>query len=201
MHKNYRNPAIRQLRDQQVRYAPRARKLEQVNKAEKLLAELDPTKTYTYEYLCFRVTKYRPDSYPDLQLSGEEASHDLRLFVEDVSDSADVKAVSAGEPVVTVEELARQFNVSTKTISRWRRQGLVSRRFVMDGRKRVGFLKSSIERFVSGNVERVRRGAKFSQLSDQERDWIIARARRLASRGGCPAEITKRSEMPAFESP
>lgn len=192
MHTDYRNPAIRQLRDQQVRFAPRDRKLEQVNKAEKLIAEIDPSRTYTYEYLCFRVTKYRPDSYPDLKLSGDEASHDLRLFVEDVSDSANILVGAAGEPVLTVEQLAKEFNVSTKTIFRWRRQGLVSRRFVVDGRKRVGFLQSSIDRFVSSNGERVRRGARFSQLSEQERQWILGRARRLAEKGGCPAEITKR---------
>ncbi|MDZ7618938.1 MAG: sigma-70 family RNA polymerase sigma factor [Patescibacteria group bacterium] len=192
MHTNYQNPAIRKLRDQQVRYAPRRRKLEQVNKAEKLLSELDPERTYTYEYLCFRVTKYRPESYPDLKLTGEEARHDLRLFVEDVSESASIAAGAAGEPVMTVEELAKEFNVSTKTISRWREQGLVSRRFVMDGRTRLGFLKSSVERFVSGNPDRVQRGGQFSQLTDQERQWIVARARRLALRGGCPAEITKR---------
>ncbi len=201
MHTEYRNPAIRQLRDQQVRFAPRKRKLEQVNKAEKLLSELDPEKTYTYEYLCFRVTKYRPDSYPDLKLTGEEASHDLRLFVEDVSESADVTACAAGEPVLTVEDLAKEFNVSTKTISRWRQQGLVSRRFVMDGRKRVGFLKSSIERFVSGNEDRVRRSSRFSQVSEKERQWIIHRARRMARRGGCPAEITRRLARRTGRSP
>ncbi len=192
MHTEYLNPAIRQLRDQQVRFAPREKKLEQINHAEKLIDELDPARTYTYQYLCFRVTRYRPDAYPDLKLSGEEAGHDLRLFVEDVSDAANISAGSAGERVLTVDELAKEFNVSTKTIFRWRRQGLVSRRFVMDGRKRVGFLQSSIDRFVSGNADRVRRGAQFSQLSEKERVWIVGRARRLAQKGGCPAEITKR---------
>jgi len=42
MHADYVNPVIRELRDQQVRFAPREKKLEQVNRAEKLLAELDP---------------------------------------------------------------------------------------------------------------------------------------------------------------
>ena len=66
------------------------------------------------------------------------------------------------------------FNVSTKTISRWREQGLVSRRFVFDGkRKRVGFLRSSVDRFVAQNTERVRRGERFSQLSDDERRDMI----------------------------
>lgn len=192
MRTEYLNPAIRQLRDQQVRFAPREKKLEQANQAERLIAELEPSRSYTYQYLCLRITKYRPDSYPDLRLSGEEASHDLRLFVEDVSDAANVPAGAAGERVLTVDELAKEFNVSTKTIFRWRRQGLVSRRFVMDGRKRVGFLRSSVDRFVSGNEERVRRGAQFSQLSEEERVRIIERARRLAQKGGCPAEVTKR---------
>ncbi len=151
MHTNYLNPAIRQLRDQQVRFAPREKKIEQVVQAEKLLSELDPKRTYTYEYVCYRITNYRPDSYPDLKMSGKEAGHDLRLFVEDVSDAADVSADAAGERVLTIERLAREFNVSTKTISRWRRHGLISRRFVMDGRKRVGFLQSSVDRFVEQN--------------------------------------------------
>ena len=102
-------------------------------------------------------------------------------------------ASAAGERVLTVDELARQFRVSTKTISRWRQQGLVSRRFVFDGgRKRVGFLQSSVERFVAANEERVRRGAQFSQLTEEERRQIIDRARRLAQAGGCPAEVTRR---------
>ena len=192
MHTDYINPAIRQLRDQQVRFAPREKKLEQVAQAERLLTELEPARAYPYEYLCYRITNFRPESYPDLKLSGQEATHDLQLFVEDVSESANVPAESAGERVLTVEGLAKQFNVSTKTISRWRRQGLVSRRFVLDGRKRVGFLQSSVDRFVERNRERVERGAQFSQLTDEERALIIERARRLAHAGGCPADVTKR---------
>jgi RNA polymerase primary sigma factor/RNA polymerase sigma factor len=192
MHTEYLNPIIRQLRDQQVRFAPREKKIEQVNRAEKLLSELEAQRTYTYEYLCFRITDYRPESFPNLKLSGEDAGHDLRLFVEDLSDAADVPAASAGQRVLTVEELSKVFNVSTKTISRWRQQGLVSRRFVFDGRKRVGFLESSVEQFVARNEDRVKRGARFSQLSDDERAEIIERARRLANAGGCLADVTKR---------
>ncbi|HLA86078.1 MAG TPA: sigma-70 family RNA polymerase sigma factor [Thermoguttaceae bacterium] len=192
MHTDYVNPALRQLRDQQVRFAPREKKIEQVNLAEGLLTELDPKRTYTYEYLCYRITNFRPQSYPDLRLTGKEARHDLQLFVEDVSDAANVPSNDAGEHVWTVDELSERLNVSTKTIARWRQQGLVSRRFVFGGRKRVGFLQSSVDRFVEYNEDRVRRGAHFSQLTDEERETIINRARRLARAGGCPADITKR---------
>jgi RNA polymerase primary sigma factor len=97
----------------------------------------------------------------------------------------------ADERVWTVDELSERLRVSTKTISRWRRQGLVSFRFVCDGRKRVGFSESSVRRFVEDNPERVRRGAQFSQLTHFQRQQIIDRARTLAEAGGFPADIVK----------
>jgi RNA polymerase primary sigma factor len=193
MNTAYFNSTLRQLRDQQVRFAPRDKKLEQVNRAEKLLAELDPKRNYTYEYLCYRITDFRPEASPKVSMTGEDAQHDLRLFVEDVSEAAEVRAEDAGEQVHTVEELSKMFNVSTKTISRWREQGLVSRRFIFDGRrKRVGFLHSSVNRFVHQNKQRVQRGTGFSQVSDEERSDMVERARRLAEAGGCPSEIARR---------
>ncbi|MEZ6070445.1 MAG: sigma-70 family RNA polymerase sigma factor [Pirellulales bacterium] len=201
MHSEYRNPGVRELRDQQVRFAPRSKKVEQANRAEKLLGELDDERVYSYEYLCYRITDFRPESYPDLKITGSEAKHDLRLFVEDVSDSADVDADAAGETVMTVDDVSEKFNVSTKTVSRWRKQGLVSRRFVFGGRKRVGFLESSVRRFVEENESRVSRGSRFSQLTDEERDWIIERARRLARSGGCPAEVARRLGQRLGRSP
>ncbi len=192
MHSDYLNPALQQLRDQQVRFAPREKKIDQVNRAERLLAELDPKRTYSYEFLCHRITDFRPESTPRVQVPGDQAKHDLLLFVEDVSDAANVPAESAGEPVVTVEELSSQLNVSTKTIQRWRQQGLVSRRFVFDGRKRVGFLRSSVDRFVADNEQKVSRGTRFTQMSEEERAVIIERARRLAAAGGCPSEVARR---------
>jgi RNA polymerase primary sigma factor/RNA polymerase sigma factor len=193
MNSGYSSALIKQLRDQQVRVASRDKKLEHVNRAEKLLTEIDQGRSYPYEFLCYRITEYRPETAAGVTLTGDEVAHDLRLFVEDVSDSADVRAEDAGEPVHTVEDLSKMFNVSTKTISRWREQGLVSRRFLFDGkRKRVGFLRSSVERFVSRNTERVRRGERFSQLTDEERQDMVERARRLVRAGGCPSEVARR---------
>jgi RNA polymerase primary sigma factor/RNA polymerase sigma factor len=156
------------------------------------LNEIDPKRSYTYEYICFRVTSYRPEAAPQELISGEDAIHDLRLFIEDVFDAANVRVEDVPEPVRTVDQLGQMFNISTKTVSRWRAKGLVSRRFIFDGRKRVGFLQSSVDRFVHRNRSRVERGAKFSQLTEHEKDEIIYRARRLARAGGCPSDITRR---------
>jgi len=192
MHREYINPAIRELRDQLVRFAPRERRWEQVAQTERLLSEIVPDRIYPYEFLCFRITNYRPTDNLAVQIPGTDVLHDLRLLVEDLSESAQIPAEFAGERVMTIEELAKRLNVSTKTITRWRRSGLVSRRFVMDGRSRVGFLQSSVERFVSQNPEKVRRGRQFSQMTEEERNALIEGARRLAAAGGYPAEVAKR---------
>jgi RNA polymerase primary sigma factor/RNA polymerase sigma factor len=191
MNNDYRISLIRELRDQQVRFAPRAKRNEQADRAENLLAELDPGKSYPYDYLFFRVTEVRPDATGYRLIKGDDAVHDLRLFVEDITDSMNLRVEEATEPVHTVDDLSKMFNVSTKTISRWRDQGLVSRRFLADGRKRVGFLHSSVDRFVSQNKKRVQRGERFSQITDAERDDIIDRARRIAATGANLSEVAR----------
>jgi len=201
MNNSYVNPGLRQFRDQQVRFAPREKKLQQAERAERLLTELAPGRSYNYGDLCRKITDFKPESFPDLKITSEEARHDLRLLVEDLSGAADLPADEAGESVLTIEQLAEMFNVSTKTIQRWREQGLVSRRFVFDGRKRVGFLKSSVDRFVAGNEDKIARGSRFSQLSDDERELIIYRARRLAARGAGVAEVARRLSKKTSRSP
>jgi RNA polymerase sigma factor (sigma-70 family) len=94
--------------------------------------------------------------------------------------------------VYTVQDLSRRFNVSTKTVDRWRSRGLVSRRFRMGSRQRVGFLESSVERFLESHAGEIERGSRFSQIGETEREEIVARARRLARYGGCPTEVSRR---------
>ncbi len=193
MHSEYIHENVRALCDQQVRFAPREKKIEQLERAERLLREIDPDKTYSYEYVCYRVTGYRPETAPIIPITGLELQHDLANLIEDLSEAADIRAEELGQPVHTVEQLSKMFNVSTKTISRWRQQGLVSRKIIFDGgRKRVGFLHSSVDHFVKDNREKVKQGGRFSQLTDSDREEIIDRAKRLARSGGCPAEVARR---------
>lgn len=192
MHSDFQSSQLKQLRDQQVRYAPRNKKIEQTEKAEQLLREVDPEKCYPFELICFRITDFRPSSSPHQTIVGKDLIHDLRLFIEDVSDAANIHADEIVQTVYTVDDLSKRFNVSTKTISRWRQQGLVSRRFITNGRKRVGFLASSVEFFVAKHRKKIERGEKFSQLTDREKGEIVQRARRLSRLGSCPSEITRR---------
>ena len=189
----YNHPVLKQLKEQQSRFAPREKRLEQIDRAELLLSEIEESRAYPYEYLCFRITGYRPDGMPALLLDGKDVRHDLRLFVEELSATVGQKAEQAPEPVLTVDAVSRRFNVSTRTVTRWRSQGLVARQFIIDGRSKVGFLESSLTRFVENHRDQVDRGTKFRQLTDEERDEIIRRARRLARVGqGGLIEIARR---------
>ncbi|MFM7108330.1 MAG: sigma-70 family RNA polymerase sigma factor [Planctomycetaceae bacterium] len=115
-----------------------------------------------------------------------------RVTADDGQPPSAVRELPAGESVLSIEEVARRFNVSTKTISRWREHGLVAERFTVGGRRRVGFLASAVEAFARSNSGRVERGGRFSQLSDEEHGKIIDWARRLALAGACPADVHRR---------
>lgn len=191
MHDDYRDVKIKELRDQLTRFAPKAKKIEQAGLAEKLYTEIESDRSYAFDYICFRITNYRPETPSRHNIAAPDLRYDLRLLIEDLSDSADVSISEVAEPVHTVDELSKMFSVSTKTISRWRDSGLVSRKLLFGGRKRVGFLHSSVERFVAQNRDKIRRGERFSQLTDDEKSEMIERARQLVEGGASLSEVTR----------
>ena len=184
----FKNPALKQLTDQQVRYAPPARRLEQLGRVEKLLTEIEPGKRYPYQYVCYRITEFRPDSYPDLLIDGTDLDHDLRQMIEMLRP-----AESAAERIWTLEQVSKQLNVSTKTIRRWKARGLIGMRVSTGGRRQIGFPQSVVEQFLARNREHVERGSRFSKLTDEDRDDVLRRARRLSRvTGRTLTEVSRR---------
>jgi RNA polymerase sigma factor (sigma-70 family) len=173
--------ALKQLTDQQVRFAPPARRMEQLARAERLLAEIDVQKKYPYQFVCFRITEFRPDTFPELLIAGEELRHDLGLFIARLAESIPAIPVEeVQEPVLTLDEMSKRLNVTTKTLNRWRKRGLIGLPMLFGGRRQVGFLPSLVDPFLTANQERVERGRRFSQLTLAEKEEILRRARRMA---------------------
>jgi len=187
----FHHSAIKQFTEQQVQSAPEAIRLDQLDRAESVIATLEPGTSYRFQDLAEQVTNSRPRTNRDLMIDGAEAAHDLSLFVEELSESLNMPADLAGEPVLTVDDVSQQYNVSTKTVDRWRKRGLVSRRFQFGNRSRVGFLKSSIDRFVRNHENEIARGSRFTQLSLGERGEIVEAARQMVRYGSCPAEVSR----------
>ena len=186
-----------------MEFTPQDVRLAQVNAAEDLLHTIDPNKAYPSEFLIFRITGYHPKSLSEDLLAGMAIQHDLGLLIEQISDTLDVRTDAIGEPVLSIDDVTERFNVTSKTIQRWRRKGFPARRFLFpDGKRRVGFLLGSVERFFSGHREQVARGTNFSQVDDSEREEIIRRARRLAVECRCCSrEIARRIARKLNRSP
>jgi RNA polymerase primary sigma factor len=178
----FTHPALKQLTDQQVRFAPPGRRLEQAVQARRLLGEIEPSKRYPYQFVCFRVTGFRPDAHLDLVIDGTDLAGDLREMIRLLDD-----------PVVTLEEVSKRLNVSTKTVRRWRSFGLDGKLVLCGGKRQLGFKESVVENFLSAQQARVERGGRFSQMTDAEREDVLRRAKRLSHVGdGTLTEVSRR---------
>ena len=187
----YRSEIIQQLAEQQVRFAPQAVRNKQILLAEEYLLTLDSAADYSFGDVCHAVTGFRPEASGNEKICSADVAHDLRCFVEDLSASLNVAASDLEEPVFTLKELSETFNVSAKTITRWRNRGLASRRMTVGGRERVVVPKSTLDRFVCAHQDEIDRCRSFRQMSEDERETIILEARKLAFAGFNLAEVSR----------
>jgi RNA polymerase sigma factor (sigma-70 family) len=175
----------------------------QLGNAESLLHTVESCKAYPSDFVMYRITGYRPKSVSEDMLAGAALQHDLGLLIERVSDTLELDVASQPEPVLSIDDVTEQFNVASKTIQRWRRRGLPARRFTFaDGKRRVGFLLSSVERFINAQRQQVMTSANVSLVSMVERERIVRQARRLAVRSRCwEDEIARRLGRRMSRSP
>jgi len=190
----FRHPAMAQLADQLVRYAPGPKRREQWSRACQLLADTDDARAYPYQYVVYRLTDYRSDAYPELVLSGAELREELRRLIDRLDRSLPARPLEeAAEPMLTLEQLSSLFRVSTKTVRRWKKEfNLVGWRVLHNGRRHIGFPKSAVEQFAARHRQQLERGGHFTHLSEDEKDVIIRRARRIAHAGGNLMEASRR---------
>ncbi len=168
---------IAELHRQLMLSPPRVRR-RHADRLERLLLELEPDRTYPYEFVHFRVTGFRPsESYLDT-FRGEELRPDLHRSLELVSQSVPQPVEELDERVYTIPELADRFDVSRRTIHRWRRRGLVARHYIFpDGVNRVGVRAEVLERFVIENEGDLHFGGGYSRLTDEEERRALARVK------------------------
>ncbi|MBN2447208.1 MAG: sigma-70 family RNA polymerase sigma factor [Phycisphaerae bacterium] len=179
---------IGNLAEQLIRGPVRLR-LRQLAGVDFLLSVIDDDKDYPFDFVRHALTGYRQpaverDVDSDATAGGASLRADLIHLAEMLSDNARISMTHWGQPLWTVNELADRFGVSTKTIFRWRRRGLAGWKFRCDDRRqRLAFPDHCVRRFVAENVDLVNRGSNFSQLSREEREEIVARARELVAGG------------------
>jgi RNA polymerase sigma factor (sigma-70 family) len=188
-----KSPNLAQLL-MQLRFTPEPKRRAQLEAAEKLYSLIEQEKQYPYDFVCFHITGFQPKSNLEPEIMpGRDLRDDLQVFISKLSARLALPAARANEKVHTIEELAARFNVSAKTIDRWRKRGLLARKFIFDGGgRRLGFLESAVERFVRENPSTVARAGAFRRLTDSERQQAIRQARSLAAKSSLSRyQITK----------
>jgi RNA polymerase sigma factor (sigma-70 family) len=169
----------------QLTLSPVRQRLGQLDGIDQLLGMVDEDQAYPYDWICYHITGYRTRRTDDARppIPGAKLIPDLVTMAEHLSRKAELSVDDVSGAVQTLDETADGLSVSTKTIRRWRKRGLMGVRLrCEDGVARVMFRTQTIERFVSQNSELVQRGAAFRQLTDAEKDDIVERARGILDR-------------------
>jgi len=181
---------MRQIKNQnlaqlliQLRFTPEKKRRKQLDSAEKLFTLIDKDKQYPFEFICFRITGFSPQGSAVRKLiKGSELIDDLQIFISKLSSQLARPVTKLHQKVYRVEELAAVFGVSTKTINRWRRRGLIPRKFIFDdGKKRIGFLQSAVDKFTRTNPDIINKAAAFTRLTKKQQQAIIKQAETLAA--------------------
>ncbi|MDH4202294.1 MAG: sigma-70 family RNA polymerase sigma factor [Phycisphaerae bacterium] len=177
------HPVLRDFFDQ-LRFAPTPQKKKQLAASEKLLMILDTERRYPFDFIVYRITGYRPPVQPEQPLiSGRDLLLALRVWIAQLSAELRLDASEQDETILTVQQLAERFNVSTKTIRRWQKRGLTGRIYVFQsGRRRLGFAESTVDLFVRDHADLVDKAAKFSLVLPQQKQQIRTLAQELTSK-------------------
>ncbi len=125
----------------QLRFTPEKKRLKQLDAAEELYAVIELDKEYPFEFVCFRITGFHPKgSAAEELIKGDKLLDDLRIFISKMSGRLARPVTEQSQKIYIIKELAETLAVSTKTIHRWRKRGLIARKFIFDdGKRRFGF--------------------------------------------------------------
>lgn len=184
--KRYKCQEMSQL-GHELKMSPARLRLRQIAGIDRAIQVIDPAKEYPYSFVAFQVTGYtsrRAASTTEVPLRGKTLIDDLVSLAEELTAEQPLPYDAAFGKVYDADTLAKRFNVSTKTISRWRKRGLVGCWFSREGeRPRIGYTARSVRVFVGRNQDLIKRGSAFQLMADSEREGIIARAREIVAGG------------------
>ncbi|MGD0077599.1 MAG: sigma-70 family RNA polymerase sigma factor [Sedimentisphaerales bacterium] len=166
----------------EVRFAPPGQRQKQIDRAEQFLDIIEKDREYPFEFVCFKITGFRPKGEVGQRLiKGDELADDLRVFIWKLAGQMAQPAGGQNEEFYTTKQLARKLGVSTKTIDRWRRRGLKFRKLVFaDKRKRISFPRAALDKFLSEHPVFAAKAGKFTRMSREQLSSVIERAGQLS---------------------
>ncbi len=154
----------------QMKLSPEKVRKKQLKAVEELIADIQEETLYPLDYVVYRITEYRGDEIEQPMFVGAALIGDLVALIAVVSRSLTFDA----QGMLTVNEAAEVLQVSTRTISRLRHEGLVFYWVVeLDGRYRLGCTKGMLKSFKERKKNRLMTASRFSRLTIDEQSSIV----------------------------
>ncbi|TVQ32300.1 MAG: hypothetical protein EA376_06535 [Phycisphaeraceae bacterium] len=169
----------------QLRFAPRARLLGQLERLRELAPEIDPDRNYPEDWVVFRITGYRPDLQNPSTFVGAALLGDLSSLAERLSAHAALTPDDVEGESLRVEDLQNRWSVSRRTLERYRRQGLIALRVrETGGRVHLRFPVAVVESFERRRTASLDKARGFTRTPDAQERRLVRTARRCRLRYG-----------------
>lgn len=186
---------------EQLRFAPKAAVVNDIKRTIETIELLEPTNDYPTDWIAFRITGYRRENAEIESLPGSTLRPQLARLVEFLSAQSRLSAddLKPLGPGFDQPALLKRWNISRKSLERYRSRGLVAVRLLSRrGRSSLFFPRATTESFEAANRPMLDRAAGFSRLDKETREAIRLRAERLkrkapVSRARLSAHLSKRS--------
>lgn len=159
---------LRMLLDQQ-RFTPRETLLRHVDRAEQLATEIRQDIEYPEDWIAFRITAYRPDLPAPALVPGKALLADLSALVEHLCEAAGLQEGDVPTGSISVDDLAARWHVARRTVERYRRRGLIARRWRdQQGMARLAIAPNIIAAFEQSHEALLARARTFSRIDPAE---------------------------------
>lgn len=178
-----RIPAVSELLGR-VLEGPRDELVRRVGRVEELAGVVEAEGLYPEDFVAAFITGERPEVEEPRQLVGAALLSDLSAVAERLCAAAELRREESPGP--TAEEVLERWSISAKTLSRYRRQGLVARRVLDErGRPLVVFSEAALAAFEARRGGALARAGAFSRVDRGDEARIVRRAERYRRRFGC----------------
>ena len=155
--------------------------------AQSLIEIVEPARAYPRSFVVYHLTGYRSRLADDPEFPGTDLIADLVALIDQLSVVAPSELTEADCPHwVDAPSLCRRWNISAKTLARWRELGLAARWFARPGEPaRALYEDRHVAWFEKQYAGRLARAAAYRRGDEEERRGWAQQAYALMAQTGC----------------
>lgn len=148
VNQSYRSSTVRDLR-LGLGYISVSRRREYLKRLRELIPSLKPNRYYSYQDICYRITRFRPSDERQEKIKGSDLLHDLSLLFSELSGLSNFHTDELDGEFWTEEELCVRFDLSPSHLEDWLSRGLLGWRVKSGDGPLVLYLRHEVWEFLA----------------------------------------------------